>query len=372
MTAALLKRKPVEKEAPIPQPTDQLKAAVIGTGAISKEHLTFLQKSERATLVGVCDLSPAAGRYAAETFEVAAAYTDYCQMLSETQPDVVHILTPPHTHQRLATDCLEAGAHVVCEKPVALSYPEFEQLWAVAQRCDRTLIEDHNYRFNEPVLAIQQLVAAGAIGTVQEVEVRMALDIRSGGRYADENLPSPIHQLPAGVVHDFITHLSYLLLTFLPCDYFDRVSAAWSNHGGGDLFKFDDLDATVICDRVHGRLRFSSYTQPDCFSITVRGDRGTAEVDLFQPFLRYNGPHSLGKQLSPLVNHWQNGWGLVNASLRNFRNKVMQHTPYEGLHTLLDRTYQALAAGEQPPVTYADMARTSQLIDALLNQENWL
>jgi len=209
----------------------------------------------------------------------------------------------------------------------------------------------------------------------------MALDIRSGGRYADENLPSPVHRLPAGVVHDFVTHLSYLLLAFLPeGDFsggdaaggeFNRVAAAWSNHGGGELFKYDDLDATVICGTAHGRLRFSSTTQPDCFSIIVRGNKGTAEVDLFQPFLRYNGPHSLGKQLSPLVNHWQNGWSLVGASVRNFRNKVMQHTPYEGLYRLLGQTYQAIATGQQPPVTYRDMARTSQLIDALLDPGNW-
>ncbi|MEO1589836.1 MAG: Gfo/Idh/MocA family oxidoreductase [Cyanobacteria bacterium J06632_22] len=366
MTAELL-----DKRKPSLSSTRPLRAAVIGTGAISKEHLAFLRHSERAELVGVCDLSPAAARYAAEAFAASKAYTDYRQMLSQAQPDVVHILTPPQTHLPLATDCLEQGTHVVCEKPIALSTAEFEQLWAIAQRCDRTLIEDHNYRFNEPVLALQQLIAEGAIGPVQEVEVRMALDIRSGGRYADENLPNPVHRLPAGVVHDFVTHLSYLLLTFLPPGDFNRVSAAWSNHGGGDLFKYDDLDATVICGQAHGRLRFSSYTQPDCFSITVRGSRGTAEVDLFQPFLRYNGPHSLGKQLSPLVNHWQNGWSLMGASLRNFRNKVMQHTPYEGLHTLLDHTYKAIATGQTPPVTYADMARTCQLIDALLTPENW-
>jgi len=369
MTVELLDSHPTQISAQRP-----LRAAVIGTGAISKEHLAFLQVSDRAELVGVCDLSPAAASYAANKFG-ARAYTDYRQMLVEAQPDIIHILTPPQTHQWLATDCLERGMHVVCEKPIALSHDEFEQLWAVAQRCDRTLIEDHNYRFNEPVLAIQQLIDDGAIGTVQEVEVRMALDIRSGGRYADENLPSPVHRLPAGVVHDFVTHLSYLLLAFLPVGEsftgFDRVSAAWSNHGGGDLFKYDDLDATIICGNIHGRLRFSSYTQPDTFSITVRGNRGTAEVDLFQPFLRYNGPHSLGKQLSPLVNHWHNGWGMVGASLRNFKNKVMQHTPYEGLHTLLDQTYQAIATGQTPPVTHADMAHTSQLIDALLNPENW-
>ncbi|MGB3299076.1 MAG: Gfo/Idh/MocA family oxidoreductase, partial [Phormidesmis sp.] len=245
-----------------------LKSAVIGTGAISKQHLSFLQACDRANIVGVCDLSPAAASYAVETFQTqsaaASAYTDYAQMLETEKPDVVHILTPPQTHLAIATDCLRSGAHVICEKPIAPTYRDFKDLWQISQECDRFLIEDHNYRFNGPVRAIQSLIDDGTLGEVQEVEIRMALDLRSGGRYADENFPNPIHQMPAGVIHDFITHLSYLLLSFMPKSPaqpahsagFDRVSAAWSNHGGGGLFKYDDLDALVICGQAHGRIRF--------------------------------------------------------------------------------------------------------------------
>ncbi|MGC1305600.1 MAG: Gfo/Idh/MocA family oxidoreductase [Phormidesmis sp.] len=353
-----------------------LKSAVIGTGVISKQHLSFLQACDRANIVGVCDLSPAAAAYAADTFQAAAAYTDYAEMLSATQPDVVHILTPPQTHLPIATDCLRAGAHVICEKPVAPTYRELEDLWRVSRVCDRVLMEDHNYRFNEPVRAIQALIDNGTLGSVQEVEIRMALDLRSGGRYADENLPSPIHKMPAGVIHDFITHLSYLLLCFLPEASFNpdtsRVSAAWSNHGGGDLFKYDDLDALVIAGQAHGRIRFSSYTAPDCFSIVVRGDRGYAETDLFTPYLRCVVPRSGGKQLSPLVNHFANGWEMINASARNFRNKIMQKSAYEGLHYLLGETYEALTNGVAPPIGFDDMARTSRLVEALLAPENRL
>jgi predicted dehydrogenase len=95
-----------------------LKSAVIGAGAISKEHLSFLEKSSYAHLVGVCDLSYAAARYAAQRFHADTQYTDYRKMLTEAKPDVVHILTPPQTHLQIATGCLEAGAHVICEKPV--------------------------------------------------------------------------------------------------------------------------------------------------------------------------------------------------------------------------------------------------------------
>lgn len=349
-----------------------LKSAVIGTGVISKQHLSFLQGSDRTQLVGVCDLSPAAADYAATTFGASAAYTNYADMLAAAQPDVVHILTPPKTHLPIASDCLKAGAHVICEKPVAPSYHEFKDLWQLSRSCDRILIEDHNYRFNRPVRAIKALIEDGSLGEVQEVEIRIALNVRGGGRYADTNLPSPSHKMPAGVIHDFITHLCYLVIGFLPDTNFERISAAWSNHGQDELFKYDDLDAVMIGGKAHARIRFSAYTAPDTFSIRVRGSQGFAEADLFQPYLRCVKPRIGGKQLSPLVNHFVNGCSLVGASVRNFRDKVMQQTPYEGLHYLLGQTYSALAAGEAPPISFDDMARTSQLVEALLTPENRL
>ncbi len=100
-----------------------LKSAVIGTGMISKQHLSFLKDCDRSNIVGVCDLSPAAADYAVETFQSQrtsiCACTDYAQMLEKEKPNVVHSLTPPQTHLPIATDCLRAGAHVICKKSVA-------------------------------------------------------------------------------------------------------------------------------------------------------------------------------------------------------------------------------------------------------------
>ena len=346
-----------------------LKAAVIGTGLISKEHLSFLDQSKQAQLVGVCDLSSASAQYAAQRYHAEATYADYRQMLSEAKPDVVHILTPPHTHKWIAKDCLEAGAHVICEKPLTSTYEEFKELWAIAQACDRYLIEDHNYRFNSAILAIEQMIADGTLGEVQEVEVRMALAIRKGGAFADENLPNPIHKMPAGVIHDVLTHLVYLVLKFLPTE-FDRIRAAWSNHGGGSTFKYDDLDAILVGGSAHARLRFSAHTLPECFDVIVRGSKGYVQTDLFQPYLRTVVRRKAGEKLSPIVNHFINGTDLMRSSVRNFSNKIMQRTPYEGLHRLLDETYTALLNGNPPPISFEDMERTSRLIDALLAEEN--
>jgi predicted dehydrogenase len=366
--------RPGEGGTPSAARTGPLRAAVIGSGKISEEHLRFLSASTDASLVGVCDLSPSMAKYGVDRFGhggTTVAFTDHRRMLEEKRPTVVHVLTPPHTHVKLVAECLRGGAHVIVEKPAAPTNAEFRALWDEARACGRRVIEDHNYRFNRPILGIERLLAAGKLGEVREVEVRMSLPIHDPMfRYADPHLRHPSLNLPAGAIHDFITHLAYLLLRFMPStgagDDFSRVRAIWSNHTGDPVLTHDDLDATVLIGDAHGRIRLSSVTAPDTFTVTVRGTRGTAETDLFQPHLRLAIPRAGGKQLTPLVNQLVNGLSLARASVVGFSNKVMQHTPYEGLATFLGRTYAALRAGEEPPVTFEDMDRASRLVDALL------
>jgi predicted dehydrogenase len=346
-----------------------LRSAVIGAGPISEAHLKYLSAAPGIDLAGVCDLSPSMAQYAVMRFGVARAFTDATQMLREVKPDVVHILTPPNTHLPLASEALASGAHVIVEKPATTSNSELKELISAARAAGRWVIEDHNYRFNEPIMEIERMISEGKLGEVRDVEVRLSLNIvDSSNRFADENLPHPAHRLPAGAIHDFITHLAYLTLRFIPT--YQRVAAAWRQYSGHKLFKFDDLDALILGDCAHARIRFCAQTLPESFSVVVRGSRGMAETDLFQPYLRSNVDRRVGKQLNPLANHFAGGCSLVGASASGFANKVMQKTPLEGLGTFLDRTYEALRQNTEPPVSYDDMDRTSQLVDALLDKEN--
>lgn len=359
----------------------RLKAAVVGTGAISKEHLTYLAgrspsvgEQDLVEVVAVCDLSPAAARYAADTFG-GQAFTDVDRMLADTSPEVVHVLTPPSTHVDLAVRCLEAGAHVLCEKPITTGAEDLEKLLTVAADHDRQIMESHNYRFNRDFLEMERMLEAGRFGPVRSVDIRIALPVTDpAGRFGDPNLPSPIHQLPAGVIHDFTTHFSYLMMRLAGDVTFDRVAAAWSNHQQLDHFRYDDLDALLIgtgsTGAVHGRLRFESDSGPDAFTVTVRGTDGWAELDFFQPFLRTVVPRPVGSQLSPVANHVVNGWELMSDGVRNLGRKIMQITPYEGLHHMLDETYRALADDRPVPVTPDEMMQASRLVDLILAEES--
>ncbi len=353
--------------------TDRTAVAVIGGGKISEQHLGSLRAISGVDIAGVCDLSPALARFTAERFAVPKWFTNYHEMLEQDAVDVIHVLTPPATHDRIVRDCLDSRRHVIVEKPVALSNAGFRELWAYAESRDLRLIENHNYRFNEPIRQLEQAVNAGRIGAVEEVEVRMVLNISEGGRYADENLPHPSHKLPAGIIHEFITHLAYLLLHFMPkssVDDIESIRAAWRNHGGGDLFKYDDLDACIIRGSTHGRIRFSCRQWPDCFLVQVRGSDGVAMAELFHPTCQVITRRSVGQHLTPLVNSICGARTMLRSGFGSVWQKIRNRGAYEGLSRFLELSYNALRTGGEPPVGYRQMDATSRLVDAMLALEN--
>ena len=143
-----------------------MKAALIGAGQIARQHLACLKGLPSVELAAICDLSPATAEAAAERYGIPAWFTDHQSMLERTRPDVVHVTTPLTSHFRLAMDSLDAGAHVIVEKPATRTFQELEALVRRAQEVGRHLIEDYNYVFNGAPQAIQQRIKSGEFGMV--------------------------------------------------------------------------------------------------------------------------------------------------------------------------------------------------------------
>jgi predicted dehydrogenase len=340
------------------------RAATIGCGVISGEHLPFLQSQEDIALVGVCDLSPAIADYTANRFGTAA-FTDVATMLAGVRPDVVHVLTPPLTHPRLVRMALDAGCHVLCEKPLTATLAETRDLLAHASSIDRILVESQNYRFNDQMLEIDKLVAAGRLGEIVGVEVSTSLDLASG-RLVDPNLPSPVAGLPGGALHDFLPHEVYLALQLLGFAAPVKISAHWRNNSGLERVKYDEMNAIVTFDTgAFAHFSISSRAQPDSFRLTVRGTVGVAEVEFFQPYVRVEVGRGRPK-LSGVVNTAVGGGALLAGSVRNLRDKVLRHTPYHGMHRMLREVYDAVGTSRPSPIAPRDIEATAVLVDALI------
>lgn len=145
-----------------------LRHAIVGIGAgIFKLHELGLQL-DGVDVVGGSDVVPEPGQDRAEELG-CPFYPDHRQMLAETKPDVTVIITPHPFHAPIAIDALNAGSHVLVEKPIAIQASEADAMIDAARANDRVLAVNYQHRHRPDVKAMKQLIASGQLGRIQRV-----------------------------------------------------------------------------------------------------------------------------------------------------------------------------------------------------------
>ena len=143
------------------------RVAVIGTGLIgATSHIPAYQAlSDRCEIIAVCDNRKEAAEFVAKRNGIEKVYTDSAQMLEECRPDIVSVCTPNRYHKDCTIAALKAGAHVICEKPVCMTYADICEVYETARQCGRLFIPCHNNRFGQRE-TIRDLVKEGLLGDV--------------------------------------------------------------------------------------------------------------------------------------------------------------------------------------------------------------
>ncbi|MBQ2755433.1 MAG: Gfo/Idh/MocA family oxidoreductase, partial [Oscillospiraceae bacterium] len=115
---------------------------IIGCGGIANgKHMPSLSKLPNVRMVAFCDIVKEKAEKAAAEYGVEGAkvYTDYKELLKDGDIEVVHVCTPNRSHSFITVDSLEAGKHVMCEKPMAKTYADAKLMLEAAQRTGKKL-----------------------------------------------------------------------------------------------------------------------------------------------------------------------------------------------------------------------------------------
>lgn len=146
--------------------TDELRVAVAGTGFVGRIHARSARLAG-ARLVGVAASTPERSRLAAETLRAERHFDRAEELVTADNVDVVHLCTPNHLHAPLARAALEAGKHVVCEKPLATSIEEARALASLAAGSGLVATVPFVYRFYPTVREMRQRARGGALGDLR-------------------------------------------------------------------------------------------------------------------------------------------------------------------------------------------------------------
>ncbi|MFJ8663368.1 Gfo/Idh/MocA family protein [Streptomyces sp. NPDC093795] len=141
-----------------------IRTAIVGTGGIAGIcHVPALRaQAHRAEIVAAVDVDAARAEAFAAEHNIPAVYTDLLAMLDEQRPDLVHLCTPPFLHADQAVACLESGAWVWCEKPVALSLAEIDRIRAAEGTAVAGAVFQH--RYGSGARYLRDRIAAGTLG----------------------------------------------------------------------------------------------------------------------------------------------------------------------------------------------------------------
>ncbi len=174
--------------------------AVVGFGYCGPNLVRNIVESPELCLVGLCERDPVRAEVFAGRYPGPKVEPDLDALLVDPRVDAVAIATPPRTHHMLARRALEAGKHVLVEKPLASTAAEAEELIALAASVERVLMPGHTFVYSPPVNKVRELIASGAVGDVYFVtSSRMNL-----GLYQSD-----------GVISDLAPHDLSILLHWL-------------------------------------------------------------------------------------------------------------------------------------------------------------
>lgn len=142
----------------------KLKVGVVGAGFISGHHLRGYQNCPNAEVVAVCDIVPSRAEQRAKEFNIPNCFTSIDELLSIKEIDAVSICTPNIDHKRSTIKALQAGKHVLCEKPIAMNAREAQAMIDAAQKAKKKLMIALHNRFFSRTEYLKGLIDAGHLG----------------------------------------------------------------------------------------------------------------------------------------------------------------------------------------------------------------
>ncbi len=332
----------------MPDGTERIPVALVGCGSVAHYHARHLLASPRVELKAVVDTDPAAARSFGDRYGIDTVCSTLTEALSRCHLQGVHIATPPDSHEELTRQALSQKVHVIVEKPVADSIAAISDLYRLADEKGVLLVPDFSLYYHEGMIRAREWIAAGRIGTVIGVHCLYYAEL-SRDRLQEPETPPWIFNLPAGVLHNYISHPLSLVLGLVGSVTGLDIRARSLGYLPQGLT--DHLDVLVETDTANAYLCVSLAARPPQIALTIQGDRGRIFLDLdsFQIRLETGGGRmeSIRRLLGPAVSGMSGIRQVTGNAVRIARRRLV---PYQGLKVLIDRFYESAVHGGSEPI----------------------
>jgi predicted dehydrogenase len=336
---------------------------------IARSHIPYIRAYKGADISGVCDSDLVQAKRLASRFDIPNVYDDAQDLLAEQRPNVVHILTPPQSHTDLSILAMEAGIHVLVEKPMALSVAEADRMITTAARKKVQLCVNHNRLFDPVILEAKRMVATGALGELVGVEAYQGLSHVDSGSSADGLSPKKIwiSRLPGGVLQNVGPHSIALLLAFVKAPRL--ASVVTKRNGFIPGAPFEEVRAIFEGEKALATLTFSFSPEPYLNFLNLYGSKASLHVNLNNMTLIVFKERHLPKLLTKSWFNIDQSCQLIRSTIKaTFEVLSGRMSFYPGMGRLIRSYYAVLENGGVPPVPGEEGRDVVRVIESICNQ----
>lgn len=332
-------------------PNEQVRWGLLSTARINERLIPPICASQRSELLAVASRSQDKAQRYAKQWKIPRAYGTYDELLADPEVDVVYISLPNGLHVEWSVKCADAGKHVLCEKPLAVSTEGIDRMAEAAQRNAVIIQEAAMMRFHPQTQYVQQLIASGAIG-----DVRLIRGI-FGYLLSD---PEDVRLAPdqgGGSLWDLGSYCVSFARTVLQDEPVEVLASETTSDRGVDL-------------SLSGQMRFAKDIHVHFFSslqsfahveADLLGSEGRMQLDF--PWVNQLGRSGTVKLIrhdgSPRKSAWDDG-------MLNQTTQLQTYPDVNAYQDELDSMVTSIVDGTEPVITLTDSRKNVAAIVALL------
>jgi predicted dehydrogenase len=328
-----------------------LRVGLVGVGAAAQiNHIPALKRLEGVELVALADRDPEKAARVAQKFGVPRVHARLDDLLADDEIDAVDVLTPNFLHAPISIAALEAGKHVLCERPLARSADEAAAMLKAAKKADRVMMCCVQHRFRPDAQLLRRFVEKGDLGTVFHAKAGW---LRQRTDWDSDEWRAQRRESGGGVVLDLGFQMLDLSLWVLGSPAVESVTASVHRPRKGDV----EDSATAFFRLANGstltvELTWGLLMEKDFAYLNLFGSGGAA---LLNPFRVHKGMHGSLVNVTPALETPRNMYKQsIEAQIAHFADALRKGTKAMGLADeilpvmeVLDAVYRSAEQGKE-------------------------
>ena len=323
-----------------------MNVGIVGCGEISRIHLKSLLEIKKCRVISVCDIDKDRATTLANEYKIPNVYTNLSLMLKEEKLDIIHVVTPPQVHAPLSIEAMEAGCHVLVEKPMSITVQEADQMIEAAKRNNVKLGLSHSFLFSPAIREALKIVRQGKIGDLIWVDTLVSV-------VPPLNPPRWFYTLPGGVFGELIPHGLYVQLAFLG-NVRKVLGITRKVERASELAPFSELQVVMDCENGIGGLCLSTRIMSPYTMQTVRivGSHMTLFVNVPAGTVIKTKMRSSTNIFARAMLNIEPSLQLISSTISLGTKALLRSVkPYVSWKILIERFIESVEKGSEPPVT---------------------